>query len=486
MKTINFLILIFLSLTGKALGQENLTNKSFVIRGQLINCPEDKLFLSYRTKSGKTILDTINLDKGGNFYLKTEKVNEPMIASIQKNQIQVNDFFVAPNYNLIISGDAKDFISLFKSKKISGIGAESNAYRVKLDSMLFAKKDASKWYELNKSDLLKYVNRQKVMQDSLAKVVFDGKYKKDKYTGFFYDMVKYDNQFQKFYMLLAHANFNNYSYNETNDFVNKNFDNIILKDLYNDKYIISSYYKTWVITNEWPSYLLNLDKKRDTTKRQNISVLQKVFQIYPKGIVKDYVMYKLINGNIIYSKSFGTLNKHKDLFKTFLYDFQDKKYLSEINEILIKKEEELTKNQVGKEAPTFTLKSDSNILHSLKDFKGKVVYLDLWASWCKPCREEVPAFKELFNKYNDRNVVFIGIAVSDGEKEWRKALSQDQPTWLQLYDKDNVVWNAYVANSIPRFILIDKEGKIVSFDAPKPSEKEKIERLLDEQISKLD
>ena len=143
------------------------------------------------------------------------------------------------------------------------------------------------------------------------------------------------------------------------------------------------------------------------------------------------------------------------------------------------------RTHVGKPAPLFTLESNLGETFSLESFKGKVVYLDLWASWCGPCRAETPSFKILYNKFKDnKQIAFLSIAVHDGINEWRKAIEEDKPDWTQLLDKDGVVWKSYVANAIPKFILIDKKGNIVDFDAPRPSSGEEIEKLLNKEIAK--
>lgn len=123
-------------------------------------------------------------------------------------------------------------------------------------------------------------------------------------------------------------------------------------------------------------------------------------------------------------------------------------------------------------------------IFTLEDFKGKILYIDLWASWCGPCREEIPNYKKLVERYkNNPQVAFLGIAVSDGEKEWRKALTEEKPTWLQLYDRDGVVARSYVANAIPKYILIDAAGKVLNFNAPGPGSPE-ILKALDAVLAK--
>jgi thiol-disulfide isomerase/thioredoxin len=118
----------------------------------------------------------------------------------------------------------------------------------------------------------------------------------------------------------------------------------------------------------------------------------------------------------------------------------------------------------------------------LSDFKGKYVYIDVWATWCGPCRAEIPFLKKTEEKYEGKNIAFVSISIDvqkDFEK-WKKFVSEKQLGGVQLFaDKD---WNSdfmksYSINSIPRFILIDPTGKIVSADAVRPSSPKLSEQL---------
>jgi thiol-disulfide isomerase/thioredoxin len=118
----------------------------------------------------------------------------------------------------------------------------------------------------------------------------------------------------------------------------------------------------------------------------------------------------------------------------------------------------------------------------LSDFKGKYVYIDIWATWCGPCRAEIPFLKKTEEKYEGKNIAFVSISVDvqkDFEK-WKKFVAEKQLGGVQLFaDKD---WNSdfmksYSINSIPRFILIDPTGKIVNADAARPSSPKLSEQL---------
>ena len=110
----------------------------------------------------------------------------------------------------------------------------------------------------------------------------------------------------------------------------------------------------------------------------------------------------------------------------------------------------------------------------LEDYKGKYVYIDVWATWCGPCRAEIPYLKTVEEKYHGKNIEFISIAIDvmkDMEK-WRTFVKEKQLGGVQLFADND--WKSqfikdYNINGIPRFILIDPTGKIVKADAPRPS-----------------
>ena len=132
--------------------------------------------------------------------------------------------------------------------------------------------------------------------------------------------------------------------------------------------------------------------------------------------------------------------------------------------------------QPGQPAPGFTLRDDSGKMVSLADFRGKVVYLDFWASWCGPCLEEVPAGVELKQKFAGRDVVFLYISVDRNPTDWHKALAKHpltSPASVHLLDQPAYELSAgktYLANAIPSYWLIGRDGHIRLAHAPRPSE----------------
>lgn len=111
---------------------------------------------------------------------------------------------------------------------------------------------------------------------------------------------------------------------------------------------------------------------------------------------------------------------------------------------------------------------------SLSDFRGKYVFLDIWATWCGPCLAQVPFLKEVEKKYQGKNIQFVGISIDTKEMEnaWRKMVTDKELDGVQLLaigGWGSSIIKDYQIIAIPRFILIDPEGKIINSNAPHPS-----------------
>lgn len=133
----------------------------------------------------------------------------------------------------------------------------------------------------------------------------------------------------------------------------------------------------------------------------------------------------------------------------------------------------------GDMCPKFIFKDLDGKEVSLEQFKGKYVVIDVWASWCQPCKQEFPNLKKLEEKYKDKNIVFVSISSDAQERRWRFELDF-------LREKLNLQW--WIAGNeqfmrdfeiamLPRIILLDKKGRIAELKLPKPSDP-KFEKML--------
>lgn len=128
----------------------------------------------------------------------------------------------------------------------------------------------------------------------------------------------------------------------------------------------------------------------------------------------------------------------------------------------------------GKPAPDFTFTDTKGKVLSLKDFRGKYLFIDFWGTWCVPCLEEIPYMEKLEKAYKDSKVKIISIACDKKREKWLSFLAKHQNmTWSQYLitqEGDNVLDNVYYVIGIPRFMLIAPDGRIVNSDMLRPSD----------------
>lgn len=167
------------------------------------------------------------------------------------------------------------------------------------------------------------------------------------------------------------------------------------------------------------------------------------------------------------------LSMQKERLKTFeAKNLAQYKEQQKINELLGK----------GKPSPEFNnYVNYAGGTSSLKDYRGSYVYIDVWATWCVPCVYEIPFLEKIEKQYHDRNITFVSLSIDSkkDEHKWRDMVKVKNMGGIQLLaDKDygSQFIQDYFIYGIPRFILIDPQGNIVNYDAPRPSE-EKLKTL---------
>ncbi|MBP4142584.1 TlpA family protein disulfide reductase [Flavobacterium sp. P4023] len=148
--------------------------------------------------------------------------------------------------------------------------------------------------------------------------------------------------------------------------------------------------------------------------------------------------------------------------------------------------EELRNNSelgAGKQSPDFKnyINHDGGKT-SLSDFRGSYVFIDVWATWCGPCKYEFPFIGKVEKMYHGKNIKFVSISIDrlKDEQKWRDMIKKEGLVGIQLL-ADKEINSSFIAGyyiqAIPRFIILDKEGKIINSDSPRPSEPELLDIL---------
>jgi thiol-disulfide isomerase/thioredoxin len=141
----------------------------------------------------------------------------------------------------------------------------------------------------------------------------------------------------------------------------------------------------------------------------------------------------------------------------------------------------------GDPSPAIAAENVNGQAVTLADFRGKYVLIDVWATWCAPCRAEIPSLKAMEEKFAGKDLAFVSLSVDADKEAWRKMVNDDHMTGAQLWiGQKNDFSTAYLINAIPRFILLDKEGNILNGNVTRrpsgPDLLPTLEALLDGKI----
>ncbi len=457
MKKIFLVILVAFLLGVSCNEQEKKMNKvNFaIISGELLN-DKDKIVHIYNPNT--LIKKEIEVKSDGTF-IDTLKNIEPGIYHLYSNRNRVK-FYLEKEYDLNLVADVKNFRNTLH---ITGKGRLESEYMNKRDSIVnnhFSKKE--ELFTLNEDSFkLKLKELSNDLQINLKKSEnlnqsFVEKEKRNINYIFLSNLKKYvryhpyytkNDEFEVSNEFLK--DFNDFDYNSVVDFTFAPAYKEIVTDHYMDK--------------------ASEIRKKDSISRNNS--LFKSIETIPNQRIKNILVFESVKQGISYAKEL------EDYYQKFLKISTNKENEGEITEMYSK----LLKIQKGKTSPKFHNYSDINGKKvSLDDFKGKYVYIDVWATWCGPCIRQIPFLKELEKKYHNKNVEFVSISVDEEEnyEKWKKMVKEEELEGIQLIADNNfesTFIKEYLINGIPRFILIDPQGKIIDRDAPRPSNESLIE-----------
>lgn len=450
------LVLLLLGITSLTYGSNVSIISGTWDRG---NAKSVKLF---KVESGDiTEIASSNINPDKTFYFAFAPEQEGFyVIGTEKNSLMNNyTFYFKPGDALNVAVDGKSY-------KLVGKNTKENVEMARWHDWIFPIEDKSIYFMGKNST---YVDFFPVLKEKVAG--FDGyklNYTKNKnFTTVFNRMRNYD-------MALIALNFiytPRSAHPQAED----------LPDYYNALNLTDFTQNADLLQYTYGNTLLRCLVMRKTAEiraknpQMGRGVLAHILPQIGDDLMKSQAVASYINGLRDYD---SYLNFEQDYGKYLLTDAH-KNALKDKRDALIKE---------VKEQPTVDFKFrdiDDNMV-SLSDFKGKVVYVDVWATWCGPCKGEIPHLKKVEGEYHGKDVVFLSVSI-DAEKShatWKKFVQDEELKGVQLFagDQSKDITGPYGINGIPRFMVFGKDGKIISANAPRPSSPDDLKKILDRAL----
>lgn len=239
-----------------------------------------------------------------------------------------------------------------------------------------------------------------------------------------------------------------------------------LLDLENESLLDIRSYQAFIVNNYYK--LSEKMIEQDSLLNEDVAYFKTVSKYAKNPVIKNYLLFRVARYGIS-----GT-----DVLTDYYNAFIEGSTNEEHREYIIEKYKSLTRiPQKGSISPLFAnYEQFGGGAKSLSDFKGSYVYIDVWATWCTPCKQEIPHLKRLEEEYKNKNIQFVSISIDklEAKEKWKRMIQKENLGGAQLLaDKD---WEssfikkyAIDGTGIPRFILIDPKGYVVDAVAPRPS-----------------
>ncbi|PIF34331.1 thiol-disulfide isomerase/thioredoxin [Flavobacterium sp. 9] len=370
-----------------------------------------------------------------------------------KNSIPI---YLSKDSKLIINADDANLTS---SLKFTGKGNIENQYLAKKQLITSAITD-QELYKLNENDFLKKLQEIKNSVNILyLKTKFnDLNFKEKEARNIHYLEQKHLLFYKKYHYY--YGNVNGFTVSEKYPKIDETID---LDN--NSDFLFSSEYQEIVLSK----FYENVESDSPTLSAKN--VIPKI-----KALKSQSIKNRLIENS---TNDISMENQD--------YDKIYQEFSSLTNDPVIK--QTLTKNynatnalQLGNPSPKFDYENQKGGKIALENLKGKYIYIDLWATWCGPCLEQIPFLQKIEEQYKGKNIEFVSISI-DAAKDrgkWSKFVTEKQLGGIQLLAENE--WESkfirdYNVQGIPTFILLDPNGNIISARAPTPSDPKLIELL---------
>jgi thiol-disulfide isomerase/thioredoxin len=404
------------------------------------------------------------LDPSGKFIIQVE-LEKAGIYSINLSNQSIQ-LFIIPGDRISLIADQR---TLSTSALFKGDHAKENNYLVLYENLKTTTEpqDFQMFFTQPEDDFIKAVEERTA---SLNASQQEYQKKNGPFDEFFAEMISEEVAFDAAVMKMNYPIYFEYLLPDSNIILSDTYDSFLqnLEIDSEDNLMIPSY-KNFIMM------YLEFKTKSDTSDlkiTRNINKFNNISKLFQSEQVKNLLYYTLMLEMLETSVNDASL-----LMDQFILLQTNIKYKEEIQN-MYNSWSDLIK---GKTSPDFTCVTHTGKTVTLQNMKGKLIYIDIWATWCGPCLREIPYLEKLQEKYGDRDdIIFMSISIDEDKNAWTTMLKQKNMKGLQLYADTQMhskMVNDFLINGIPRFIIIDKAGKIWNATAPRPSSEEVIQEI---------
>jgi thiol-disulfide isomerase/thioredoxin len=399
------------------------------------------------------------IDQTGKFFLQT-MLDKTAIYTLEYGGQKIKIFLV-PGDNVKLQSNGIEFV---KACSFTGSHANENNFLVQFENFKLQSEpqDFKAFFTATEPEFLKSVETR--LQSFIT---FQQKYQKKNgpFDEEFAEMMSVELTYDAANMKMFYPEYFKYFYPDSTLVLSDTYDSFFQNlDLNSEEYLMVPSYKDFI-----GSYL-HYKTNADTTSSNlslNVKKFKNISNFFNEPEITQYLYYSLMQETITHSANDAAV-----LMEDYNKKQKNQVYLDEINtsfatiQHLIK----------GKVAPGFEYSTVSNQKLSLESLKGKVVYIDVWATWCGPCLKELPSLEKIEDQYkSEKDMVFVSISLDQDKIAWEKMVKEKNMSGIQLYADG--AWSSklaadYIIQSIPRFILIGKDGNIIDANTQRPSSSE--------------
>jgi len=448
------ILVLFLGLMAQVTAQSDLVK----IQGKILsNTAQEVVIASDSDTSSFRLAITIN------------QVNQSIKATRGYYKMSIGeeytDIYLIPNYDLSFSIDLKEFD---ESIKYTGsLAAENNYLAAKmLKNELINSRETMKYYGKNEKEFLDNFNAHiNELTSTLKSSKLDNEFRENELKNC---------ELEKYMTLLDYPSYHSYITKNMSFKVSDSFYGFINRINVNDASTYKKNSPYLGVVDKYIEYYLQQTNQKFEAESDDYFI--KKMEILRTKVTNQSVRNAMID---FYQHMIGYMKDPQKIAQLMSSISTD----NQLNKELKESADKVMKLLKGNPAPNIKAVDANGKTKVLSDYRGKLVYIDAWATWCGPCMQELPFYEAVKREYKDKNIEFVSICVWDNQTTWKNFLEKRKLDGNQLFieGQTNEFIDNYMIKGVPSFILIDKEGKIISHNALRPSDKalrEELDRLL--------